>query len=415
MTRATASPPLSIAVLGPYRHPIREPHAGGLEAVVDQQVRGLRRRGHRVALFAAAGSDGHETDHEFPGELGGDDGRYGDVGYPPGGRERETAEFHRVLDEVGRREVDVVLNHALHPAPLERAADLPAPMLTILHCPAFPEMADPLARLGAAAGRVMAVSSSVRSTWRIPQGATVLHNGVDTGLWKPGGTNAEDEAGPAARIHGAGRPGPLARPVAVWVGRMVPEKAPHLAVLAAAEAGMDLVVVGRAADAGYVRTRLEPALTRAAAAGVRIRQVGALDRRGVARIVAAADVALVTPDWEEPFGLTGVEALCCGTPVVAIARGGVAEVLRGRRGVRLVPPPRLRPGSRESASGTDRVVSALAAAASAAVDTTTVADRAAIAEEAARAFSLERHLERLERSLIATASAGSLASIGATG
>ena len=273
MTRGSASPPLSIAVLGPYRHPVREPHAGGLEAVVDQQVRGLRCRGHRVSLFAAAGSDGHEREHEFPGELGGDDGRYGDVGYPPGGRERETAEFHRVLDEIARRDVDVVVNHALHPAPLERAAELPAPMLTTLHCPAFPEMAEPLAGLGPAAGRILAVSSSVLSTWCVPQGATVLHNGVDTGLWTPRGA----------------RPRSRSRPEAVWVGRMVPEKAPHLAVLAAAEAGMDLALVGRSADAGYVRTRLEPALQRARSAGVRVRRHGALDRLGVARIVAGAD------------------------------------------------------------------------------------------------------------------------------
>lgn len=351
--------PLRIAVLGPYRHPIRQPYAGGLEAVVAGEVAGLRRRGHEVLLFAAAGSEGHERAHEYPGELAA--AGLGDVGYPPGGRERETREMHRVLDVVTGLGVDLVHNHALHPAPLERAGELGAPLVTTLHCPAFPEMAAPLAALGERAGTVLAVSRSVLGSWDAPASAAVLYNGVDTRTWTPDAAH-----GPR---HGA-----------VWVGRLVPEKAPHLAVEAADRVGVPLTVVGRAADPDYVRDRLEPAVR---AARTEVRLTGPLPATGVARELARAELAFVTPDWEEPFGLTSVEALCCGTPVVAVARGGLAEILRGRTGAALVAPG---PG----------LVDRLAAAARDVLEARPRAGGRALAEATAAEFSEARHLDALE-------------------
>ena len=56
---------LDIAVIGPSRFPIREPYAGGLEVVVAKEVLALRARGHRVTLYAATGSDGHDPRFEF--------------------------------------------------------------------------------------------------------------------------------------------------------------------------------------------------------------------------------------------------------------------------------------------------------------------------------------------------------------
>ncbi|MEO9152772.1 MAG: hypothetical protein ABI243_10260, partial [Lapillicoccus sp.] len=58
--------PLRIAVIGPSRHPVSEPFAGGLEALVWHLVAGLRARGHDVTLFAAEGSDGADPRHVFP-------------------------------------------------------------------------------------------------------------------------------------------------------------------------------------------------------------------------------------------------------------------------------------------------------------------------------------------------------------
>lgn len=356
---------LDIAVIGPSRFPIREPYAGGLEVVVAKEVCALRERGHRVTLFAAIGSEGHDRRYEFT-TMASATG-VGDSAYPPGGYEADTAEFHRLMDHLAVSRFDVILNHSLSHVPLERAAEMSAPMITTLHCPPLGPMQDAFDRLDAMTGRVQAVSRSVLSSWRIPHGADVLPNAVDMQIWRP-------RALPVGHSMAAGS---TAR--AVWMGRIVPEKGPHLAVEAARRAGLELDIAGRVGDQSYMRRVLAPRL-RAAGEGVRFR--GPLGRDVLVPLVAGASVALVTPCWEEPFGLTAVEALACGTPVVALARGGTREILDGQPGVVLVEP------------GTDPV-SALVAGIPAAL----AMDRSATARAAARAFSHDTRVDALESRL----------------
>ena len=350
--------PLKIAVIGPSRFPLREPYAGGLEVVVAKEVPALRERGHRVSLFAAAGSEGHDQRFEFTA-MSAVTG-FGDSFYPPGCYEADAAEFHRLMDHLAGSDVDVVLNHSLSHVPLVRATDLDARMITTLHCPTLGPMQDAFDERGEATGGVVAVSHSVLSSWRVPQGAAVIPNGVETQIWHPRAV----AAGP---------------PRAVWFGRIVPEKGPHLAVDAAMRTGMTLDLAGRVGDDQYMRTVLAPRLRDAGGA---VRFHGALGRDALVPLVAGASVALVTPCWEEPFGLTAVEALACGTPVVALARGGIREILGGQPGVALV-----RPG-RDPAS-------ALAAA----IPVALPFNRRATARAAAARFSHEARIDRVEAQL----------------
>lgn len=390
---------LDIAVIGPSRFPIREPYAGGLEVVVAKEVRALRARGHRVTLYAAAGSEGHDRRHEFT-TLAAATGR-GDSYYPPGGYEADAAEFERLMDHVAVSGFDVVLNHSLSHVPLVRAAEMATPMITTLHCPQLAPMQEAFDRLGSATGRVLAVSHSVLGSWRVPHGAEVLPNGVDLQIWRPraaagGRTAARSAFRPAAAgtagtaaTAAAARPvagrtsrvglRPTDRPRAVWTGRIVPEKGPHLAVEAARRTGLRLDLAGRVGDDRYMERVLAPRLRDA---GDSVRYHGPLGRDALVPLVASAAVALVTPCWEEPFGLTAVEALACGTPVVALARGGIREILSGQPGVVLVEP------GRDPAS-------ALAAGIPAAL----TLDRAATARAAAAAFSHDARIDQLEARL----------------
>ncbi|MBA3606749.1 MAG: glycosyltransferase, partial [Acidimicrobiia bacterium] len=113
---------------------------------------------------------------------------------------------------------------------------------------------------------------------------------------------------------------------AVWSGRLVAEKAPHLAIDAARMAGVPLRLLGPIHDAAYFRLCVEPRL------GGDVEYGGHVSVPELAVAIGEASVAVVTPAWDEPFGLVVAEALACGTPVAGFARGALPELLDASTG-----------------------------------------------------------------------------------
>ncbi|WP_397333733.1 glycosyltransferase [Ornithinimicrobium sp. INDO-MA30-4] len=112
---------------------------------------------------------------------------------------------------------------------------------------------------------------------------------------------------------------------------MVPEKGADLAVAAARHADRPLRLIGPIGDPAWFTARLQPLL------GGNVHYEGHLSQNQTANVVGSAGLLLMTPRWDEPFGLVAVESALTGTPVLALRRGGLAEVLDEHMGVLVSP------------------------------------------------------------------------------
>lgn len=290
---------MKVAIIAHDRFPIAAPFAGGLESFTWHLARGLRERGVGVALFAGPGSDPMLQAEELafrPLQLS--DRARDDVAMPPEAQVRETVAYLQAMRTLaGREDVDLVHNNSLHHLPITMAHTLPQPVLTTLHSPPTPWL-EPALELTPDA-LTAAVSGAVAAMWSHVTAARVIHNGVDLAQWT---------CGPGGREL-------------VWSGRLVPEKAPHLAAAIAHRAGLPLRIAGPISDPGYVDRCLRPLLRDD------VTYVGHLAPDELRDLVGSSAACLVTPAWDEPFGLVAAESMATGTPVLGLARGGLVEIV----------------------------------------------------------------------------------------
>ncbi|NJO54967.1 MAG: glycosyltransferase family 4 protein [Bacteroidales bacterium] len=110
-----------------------------------------------------------------------------------------------------------------------------------------------------------------------------------------------------------------------FVGRMSPEKGPLAAIQLARELGLPLRMAAKIdkADEGYFREMVQPEI--AYDGGVEF--VGEISDREKARFIGEAQALLFPVDRSEPFGLVMIEAMACGTPLLAFRAGSVPEVI----------------------------------------------------------------------------------------
>jgi len=287
---------MRIAVLAHLKYPIAEPFSGGLEMHTHMLVRKLRAMGHDVRLYAAEGTDpALEPVIICP-----------PTGTPTEPREieavalREHEAYTRIIGMLAAERFDIIHNNALHYLPLTLAHTLPAPMVTVLHTPPFPDLANAVAEM-VAPGPFIAVSETVRQAWAALVPARVVPNGIDLLQFRDGASAVP--------------------PHALWSGRIVPEKGLHLAMDAARLAGMPLRIAGPRSNAAYWEEMIVPRLHDGAT------YLGHLTHDALAAAMGEATVALCTPRWEEPYGLVVAEALACGTPVAGFARGALPQLL----------------------------------------------------------------------------------------
>jgi glycosyltransferase involved in cell wall biosynthesis len=285
---------MRIALVSPliYASPPRD--TGGTERVVADLGNALVALGHDVTVFAANGS-------RTAGKLVPQGPPISEVeGHPPG---YPAAREATMLDAVARQahRFDVIHAHTeFFHAPVLRHCGVP--LVTTIHWRA--DEADRQHFLqGFADLPVVAISRA--QARQMPPSArcmAVVHHGI-----------------PANRFtYEDGRGGYVA-----FLGRMTDQKGPDRAIAAARAAGLP-IRLGGDIDVGnprYFEDKVKPLLSKGAV------HLGALSD-GQKQVFLGKAVALAFPiDWPEPFGLVMIEAMATGTPVVAMDRGSVREIV----------------------------------------------------------------------------------------
>lgn len=277
---------LKLAMLGPVAWRTPPDHYGPWESVTGSLVEGLVARGVDVTLFATLDS---QTTAALDGVC-----PHGYAEDPSmDGRVWEAMHVSHALARSG--EFDLVHSH-LDWLPLAFAAQLRAPMLTTVH--GFSDRRILPAYTLAGSGYV-AISAADRAP-ELDYVATI-HHGIDL---------------TALPFQ------PVPEQYLVAFGRIHPDKGTAEAIAIARAAARPLVICGIVQDERYFAEQVEPHVD-----GDRVVFLGSVGPASRADVLGSAAALLHPIAFAEPFGLSVVEAMACGTPVVAYPLGSMPEVV----------------------------------------------------------------------------------------
>jgi glycosyltransferase involved in cell wall biosynthesis len=288
------APRLRIAQVAPLYESVPPKLYGGTERVVAYLVEELIRRGHEVTLFASGDSTANASLETFhPTALRA-------AGLVPWGTSLHLPMLSHVFENAAR--FDIIHCHLDYWSfPFARMAGTPA--VTTLH-----GRLDIAELFGVYRYYSDAAVVSISDAQRIPLPelnwvATVYH-----GL-------------PSDQL----RFDPKGGEYLAFLGRIAPEKRVDLAIEIARRTQIPLKIAAKvdAVDREYFESCIRPLL-----AGKGVEFIGEISERDKSDFLGKAMALLFPVDWPEPFGLVMIEALACGTPVIARPCGSVPEVLR---------------------------------------------------------------------------------------
>ena len=290
--------PLRIAQIAPLWTPIPPETYGGIELLLALLCDELAERGHEVTLFASGDCRTRARLEEvIPANLSALMGR----------GEALMHEYYMsaalAMAMARADEFDVIHAH-LPTGWLPFGAATKTPCLFTFHT--SPHADDEWAMRRFPNVPVCGISHAqlAGASARLEREFPVVYNGVDFSRY-----NASFERGKYL----------------AFLGRMSPEKNPLGAIRIAQSAGYPIVLAGvpqNGSEEHYFEQNIRPLID-----GESVRWIGAADFTKKNALLRDAAALLFPIQWDEPFGLVMIEAMACGTPVVAIRRGSVGEVV----------------------------------------------------------------------------------------
>jgi glycosyltransferase involved in cell wall biosynthesis len=287
--RVSADRSLRVAVLAPIAWRVPPRRYGPWEQFASLLTEGLVRRGVDVTLFASADSI---TTARLVGTA--------PTGYSedPGLHAKAWEALH--ISEVFERadEFDVIHN-SFDFLPLTYSGLVDTPVVTTIHGFSSEQIVPVFAKYNERVYYV-AISEADRHD-RLDYAATI-HHGIDLGEFE-----LEEEPGSYL----------------LFFGRIHRDKGTAEAIDVAEQVGMPLTIAGIVQDRDYFERLVEPRVD-----GERVRYIGPVgpDRRG--GVLGGALALLHLVNFDEPFGFSVVEAMACGTPVIAHRRGSMVEIVQ---------------------------------------------------------------------------------------
>jgi glycosyltransferase involved in cell wall biosynthesis len=281
---------MRIAIVAPPFIPVPPVTYGGTELFVAHLAEGLSARGHDVVVYANGDSRVRCTvkwryrHSQWP------------VEHPAAGQLKNADHSAWAMHDAGMHADLVHINDAVG---VPFTTFIEQPVVMTLHHPHEPVLSALYEKYPSV--QYVAISAAQARLEPMPHIA-VVHHGIDLTRYRS--SAAKDD-------------------YVLFLGRMAPCKGPHAAIEAARLAGVRLLLAGEVQPVfhDYWEQRVQPLL------GGDIEYVGEADLARKTQLLSRARALLFPIDWQEPFGLVMIEAMACGTPVLAFAGGSVEEIV----------------------------------------------------------------------------------------